>query len=981
MNNLYCVPLGYSPRNLFYEKLQQVGYDKGVLVLPSRNLMLRAQREANIRTIDIDFLATTILNDNGYLALRQINRRSQELIVKKLIKFLAERDKLEYFGALAEKQGFIKAVTSLLGQLSRSGASEMQIMEVLRDWGRAGNLGKKDWEISQLYGLYRKYLKNNDWFDLEGKYRLAIKVLQEENVKLRWQEVCISDFYTLDALQIEFIKMLSKRVNVSIGLMYEDCDTKEKVFAAVKKTYGDLVGFGNLEKPSLPAKKGPENVRVCEFPDRQLEMEWVLTEVKGLLKKGVPADDILVTFRKFDNYSGLRNLADAYGVPVSIPQSSNLNLQPLSELLLLLLEAQPDNRNGAEAYFKILGCGLGKLLFKIDGEAANAWREEKYFTARSQVQAKCRETFVDEEGVLSLVDTTIEKLPAASTVAEYASLLEEFLNGLNLEVTLGALHKKGGIAFGEVKACLHTKQLLLKCLQGLAEDYQNCGMHDEKLSLQDFAYGLREAMQVYKVNLTDGRSDGVLLTEVINAQGLSHKYVFLLGLREGEFPTGGSENWIYNDEERRVLCGLGIDMPTTVTAYQDDAYFFATAIAQTEKNLVLTYHVDDQAGVSAYVGDVLKNFGVTVEKILAKQPASYGEAFAPGRKLDPIWVMGNLERPAFAAAMTDEHRKTYPNLNGVLQDENLRSDVASFVGNVFSPSSLEVYAQCPFRFLGERVWKQKGFAEKEELAAPHEEGDLLHECLAKFLGRHLLEKLTKYDYDILWEELEQEFQAVCVAYFANGRLEQNELWQTEQVRLRNILSKWLRKEYDLQSQWDFVPCAVEWDFSSRNGKPLRMKLTDGRSFTIMGRVDRMDKNGDKVFVTDYKLSRTPAVGDLPAGIDLQLPIYLLAAHKLYGKEVAGGGYLSLKDAERKANVKLDDSQEFPFMSKQSRGHFKDAEDRWQAFCQLSENFLQEYVQGIFDGNFKLEPKKCDDYCALKDICRFKNNKQGGEADA
>ena len=67
MAKLYCVPLGHSPRNLFYEQLQNVGYDKGVLVLPSRNLMQQAQREANISTIDIDFLATTILNDNGYM--------------------------------------------------------------------------------------------------------------------------------------------------------------------------------------------------------------------------------------------------------------------------------------------------------------------------------------------------------------------------------------------------------------------------------------------------------------------------------------------------------------------------------------------------------------------------------------------------------------------------------------------------------------------------------------------------------------------------------------------------------------------------------------------------------------------------------------------------------------------------------------------------------------------------------------------------
>ncbi|MBQ7760101.1 MAG: hypothetical protein IJ376_03200, partial [Acidaminococcaceae bacterium] len=218
MTKLYCVPLGHSPRSLFYEKLQRIGYDKGVLVLPSRTLMHQAQCEANVRAIDIDFLATTILSDNGYLGLRQINRRSQELVLKDLVKFLAQRDKLEYFGSLAEKQGFIKALASLVSQISRSGVTEVQIMDAFKNWNRQGNQGKKDFELSQLYALYRRYLKDNNWFDLEGKFRLAIKVLQEEKVNLRWQEICLSDFYSYDALQLEFIRALSKRTNVSVGL-------------------------------------------------------------------------------------------------------------------------------------------------------------------------------------------------------------------------------------------------------------------------------------------------------------------------------------------------------------------------------------------------------------------------------------------------------------------------------------------------------------------------------------------------------------------------------------------------------------------------------------------------------------------------------------------------------------------------------------------------------------------------------------------
>ena len=978
MTKLYCVPLGHSPRRLFYEKLESVGYDKGVLVLPSRLLMHQAEREANIRTIDIDFLANTILRDNGYLDLEQINRRSQELVIKDLVKFLAGRDKLEYFGTLAEKPGFIKALTSLVGQLTRSGASEVQILEALQNWGRSGNQGLKDWEISQLYALYRKYLRDNDWFDLEGKYRLAIKVLQEDKVKIRWQEVCFSDFYAFDALQLEFIKALSNRANVNVGLMYES--QKPEVFAAVENTYGALMNFCQLEKVSLPTSEAPKNVRLCQLPDRDFEMAWVLTEVKRLLQNGVGAKDILVTFRNFDNYNGLRKLADAYGIPVSIPQVSALNGQPLSELVMLLLEAYPDNRNGAEAYFRILGSGLGKLLFKLDGEVANNWRQEKYFTTRSQVQAKCQEHFDVAGSSLACIDSALGNLQATATVVEYSAVLKELLEALNIEREIGRLHRERNLDYQGVKACLKSKQLILQCLESLVEDYQNCRLAEEKMSLQDFATALRDAMQDYQVTLTEGRSDGVLVTDIINAQGLAHKYVYLLGLREGEFPTGSSENWIYNDAERKELVGAGIDMPTTAQSYIDDAYFFASTIAQAEESLVLTYFEDDKARASAYVGEIKKKYGVKAEEILAKQPASMDESFSLGKKLPFAWSMAYLNPIGAGAATVDYYRDSFKMYNGEIKEEELRSEVEHFVGNTFSPSSLEVYAQCPFRFLGERVWKQREFVEKEELAAPADEGSLLHATLAKFLGKHLREKLPKYEFAVLWEELQRDFEAVCSDFIANGTLEQNELWSAEQGRLLNTLRRWLRYEYTLQEAWDFVPCAVEWDFSSKQGKPLRMNLPSGKRFAIMGRLDRIDANGDKVFVTDYKLSGTPAGSDLPTGINLQLPIYLLAASKLYGKEVAGGGYLSLKAGERKATVKLDDSVDFPF-NKRSTDYFKDAEDKWEAFSQFSTKLLQDYVQGIYDGDFRVDPKKkCSPYCPLKDICRLNIVKQGGEAD-
>ena len=63
--------------------------------------------------------------------LEMISRRTQELLVGDLLHQLAKLQGLDYFSKLADKEGFVKAVTGLLGQLSRSGSTQEEITTAL----------------------------------------------------------------------------------------------------------------------------------------------------------------------------------------------------------------------------------------------------------------------------------------------------------------------------------------------------------------------------------------------------------------------------------------------------------------------------------------------------------------------------------------------------------------------------------------------------------------------------------------------------------------------------------------------------------------------------------------------------------------------------------------------------------------------------------------------------------------------------------
>ena len=1030
MAKLICVPLGCSAREQFAAELAREPYGTGVLVLPNRLLMDDVRSKyANVETIGMDTLANKILNANGYVNFTEISRRTQELIVQDIIEYMVENEKhkldgvdyrpLSYFGDLEKKPGFIKAMTSLVGQLSRSGATEGEIAGILDAWDGRGAFASKDAGVRNVYLMYRQYLQNKNWYDLEGKYRLA---MNKAKPKLIWKKIYISDFYSLDNLQIKFLNKLARFCDITIGLCYEkdsrDIQERKKLFAASELTYLQLVGgeldLGEGKKPkkyngfcfkedrqlgqqqrqadlqhlceALGTSSAPvttDSIHTYSFSKQEAEMRWVLAQVKQLLRQGVRADEIAVAVRDLNSYSGLRLLADEYGIPVALPLVTPLAAQPLAVMVRQLLASVVDNADGVDAYFALLTGGLLPLLAAADLKAAGDLRGEIYFTSRTQAQVQVHELLGEPQGVWQLAEEFIAATPAAATLEEYIAGMTMLLENLQLEQHLGALYKAGRLQLAAVTACLRTRDSLMKLLQQLLQDYQSCGSAKEKLQLNEWRGLLDEAMAAEQLVLQHGRQDGVLVTSVVNIQGLSFDYVYIMGLREGEFPKIGNENWIYNDKERGELKQAGLDLPNTALDYAEDAFFFATTVAAARKELYLTWWNEDKEDqASAYIDAVQKLF-VNLQSKAApeREPASPEELEQYGKALDNEWLTQQVGTAALEAAQADDIRAAEPQgaYNGGLMAAGMGTQLRKTVGTGFTASKLEVYAECPFRYMGEQLWRQQLLVLKDDSLQPADEGSLLHAVLARFVGEHMQEKLTQYTFDELLAELELAFDDVFAEYAAEGKMLDSKMWQAEKPRLWRLLQGWLRFEYADQKNWaGFMPAAVEWDFSTKNGRPLRFVLGDRSEVTLKGRIDRIDSDGANVFITDYKRSTAPSGKDLAAGLDLQLPVYLLAAAGLYagGSSVSGGCYLQLNKGKRAGKLVLEDV---------GNGDLKPAKnpppyaDSWESFTDYAQNLLIGYIEAIYQGNFVVaEPAKgCSEYCQLKDICRVQ---RGGAAD-
>lgn len=123
MIDLYTVPLGATARDFFSAEAEnKYSYDEALLVLPSRLLVNHARRSGRAQAVNFEYLPNRIVALNRQLLdlppevkLEMISRRTQELLVGDLLHQLAKLQGLDYFSKLADKEGFVKAVTRAFG--------------------------------------------------------------------------------------------------------------------------------------------------------------------------------------------------------------------------------------------------------------------------------------------------------------------------------------------------------------------------------------------------------------------------------------------------------------------------------------------------------------------------------------------------------------------------------------------------------------------------------------------------------------------------------------------------------------------------------------------------------------------------------------------------------------------------------------------------------------------------------------------------
>jgi RecB family exonuclease len=182
----------------------------------------------------------------------------------------------------------------------------------------------------------------------------------------------------------------------------------------------------------------------------------------------------------------------------------------------------------------------------------------------------------------------------------------------------------------------------------------------------------------------------------------------------------------------------------------------------------------------------------------------------------------------------------------------------------YSPTSLQSYAACPFRFLLSAIHKLSLREESVplEILDPLTRGQLYHEVVATFLRKAVADKMlpiTRANLATAQAMVDDILTATAAEYHEQYAPALERVWQDEVELLRADLRGWLTQVSEHSD--GYMPELIEFSFGlpAAEGRDAASTLQDATlpgGFRIHGVVDLAEKNGNaESRITDHKTGK------------------------------------------------------------------------------------------------------------------------------
>lgn len=584
-----------------------------------------------------------------------------------------------------------------------------------------------------------------------------------------------------------------------------------------------------------------------------------------------------------------------------------------------------------------------------------------------------------------------------------------------------------------VRADLDGLNALIRAAHDWHAGREIAGLGNEPLDARTWYAELEVIAAESRIRSSTFPRDAVHLLLPAQAALREWDVVYVVGLADGIFPVHTEiTDHTLSDEERRAL-----HLPTAEQRAARERLLFHLSVATARRELILVAPATDDRGKALVTSQFmtclpLRIEGLQIEQVTARGmvPTRIEQIFRPGdvdlfateryrayaeaaeseADLERLVREDSIVRGWLARPMTRYVTEAWAveRLRGLL-DRTLENGadnpdgipLGEFVGlipasrlpewvrsdeAIFSPTELDIYGRCNFRFFLSRLVGLRAGPDQEE---DHDEaaafGTLQHRILERLYNdlksENLLPPTSHADIDAAIERLRHVARAAVRDYMASAH---ERLWEIDFDFVLNVLKDFVRRDLARMLEIEKNDEATEprrrlVDLETWVG-PVPVDIDDVR-FQLHGRIDRVEEITDDrlpaeaqgwLHLADYKTSRTrsPSLNSYLSGEKLhQLPLYVYMAEKHFGRRVFGYGELRTAHSADPRPVQIREMA----LNPDGRVELIDVPgvsgNPVAASRNIALNVAAGMVRQIRNGRLAPQPGRQCFGCRFKDICR------------
>lgn len=939
---------------------KEIGKKKIYLVVPEQSNLTAEQKlfkELNVETlINVEVLtlsrmATRVLDEVGEKTRNLLTQVGKNMIIYDVLS--KEKSKLKFLGK-SDKN--IDIVSNLITEFKKHNITTnfLSDIDIKEEYTKL-----KLEDIKKIYTIYEEKLKNsfideNDeltllyenlekvdlfkdsiiYFDdflgftsqeykiFEGLIKQASKIMitiPSDSLFITQKENDI--FYFNKKFANKLIEIASKN-NVKVTDIF--LEKNNRVDGNDLKYLEECFAFNKLKK----YQDKVENIKLITSENPYVEIENIAKIIYKLVKeKNYRYKDFLIIAGSVEEYrDDIKTIFSKYEIPVFVDEKKELNQNILIKYIIGLIDIFAKNWS-FDSVFNYIKIGLLDLdnfdIYEFENYCLK-WgiKNKKWFEKFEYEPVNDKQTKF-EELRLKIIVPLVElktKIYEKRNVFELTKALYEFLIENKINIILDSKIKK--INNIEIANEYNTSyKILVKLLDEIVLIFG-----DEKVSFEKYKEILQVGLNSSELGKIPAMQDGVVFGDISRSRGSDIKIEFLIGVNDGKIPSNNKVEGYFNDEDRRILGNLGLELAkdSKDNMYEEQFNIYRMLTLPSEA-LYISYCSSDKAGTSIRPSILIKKitriFNLKEEDITNFEITNYKSTFEESLNLYKKYLEGNeisnecknvisyfynKEQNQFESAISGLN---YSNKAEKISKENITRLYGKTLQT--SISKLEQYQGCPFSFHMKYGLKLQ---EKKELQMRSiDTGSFMHEVIDEFFN-----ELRNNNIDIKTIE-DEEIEKIVVKII-------NELFATSKYYIFSstakfkILSRRLKKVvltsikyivYTLKnSKFEVLGNEIEFSKNSEY-KPIVVELENGRKVEITGKIDRVDvgRLNDKEYVRiiDYKSSiKTLDFNKVVTGLQIQLITYLDDICEQSNFNPSGVLYMSLIDNIVRAAKNLSD---------------------------------------------------------------------------